>query len=76
MRQATTQSMMATAAVGGGTKPQDSLDADKRFLDTEPLSGNTSLSEIKDWYKRLVIEITSARPGAQGVLNWALTQLT
>ena len=50
----------------------DSLDCDKRMTDVEKLSGDESLSDVKDWYKRMHIKINSARPGAGIILEWAV----
>ena len=56
----------------GESKTSTSLDCDKRMNDVEKLSGTESLAETKDWYKRVEIDISSARPGPSKFLDWAL----
>ena len=62
LRQATNASIMTSDTTTGGGRPQSTLDADRIFDDTEILNGNESLADIKDWYKRVTININSARP--------------
>ena len=64
--------MTAQPGGGSGSRPSDTLDADKRLQGIVAITGDESYSVLVEWYTKAYIKLESVVPGSRRIFDWVI----